>query len=108
MLSNCSTVGCTAPDVGAAATVVVPLAGTCGAGALFTSRPSFSMRRCSRGGGIGTCTAEGAKGADGGATTTEPFIYQTKIVMIKDFEPDLIFFMNRMNIYIDIDKTQKE
>jgi hypothetical protein len=29
------------------------LAGSCGGGALFTSRPSFSIRRWSRGGGTG-------------------------------------------------------
>lgn len=66
MESNCSFVGSTIwamrlfwPPPG----TICFRSGTCGAGARFTSRPSFSMRKWSRGGGTGR---------------TEPFSYKNQ------------------------------
>lgn len=87
ILSNCSLVGSTTAVGGvtvAGGDVVVVLtvlllgrrAGTCGAGALFTKRPSFSILRWSRGGGAGfvavTCVVSGDE-TRGGVWAMDPF-----------------------------------
>lgn len=93
ILSNCSLVGSTTAvgvvtAVGRDVVLVFALlllgkrAGTCGAGALFTKRPSFSILRWSRGGGAGfvavTCVVSGEE-TRGGVWVMDPFTPLWKI-----------------------------